>query len=241
MSNYYPPQPPFGAMYSSNGPVASSNAVNYPGMQQNYHQQQAYNPYWQNRSFSNGVTPPQSANGYAHHANAQGPAPPAFGAPVGQTMYGGYPNTAQYNTTPVHLQTAAPNSALDATPYTPQPLVNLNQNHSASNEAVTNDTPGPQLFLKEPVVNLVPPAVPTNLSPDLEDGELSSGELSNSADDLYADTTGVNDNRPLELPKSHASLEKPGSRKSYDSFDSGKSELQGQPPQNRSCGVITKD
>ena len=219
MSNHHP-QPPYGTMYSSNPPVVSSTTASFPGMQQYHHQPQAYNPYWQSQSLSNGMSFALNTNGYAHHANAQGANPPALSGGVVQEPYGGYANAAQYSTAPTHFHTAVPNSAYAATPYTPQPLVS--SNHHMSQEAVINNPPSPQPSPAAPVVNFEGPEAAKNPSPELEDGELSSGELSNSMDDFYAETTGMGERPPHEPTQLFASeLEKTNHRDSFDSFDSG--------------------
>lgn len=167
----------------------------------------------------------QSTNGYAHPSNTHGAHAPAFSAGVVQAPYGGYANAAQYKTTPTHLQAVVPNPAYDATPYTPQPLVNSNP--STSHEAGANNLPSPQLPQKASVVDLQAPTAAKKPSLHLEDGELSGGDLSNLVDDLYADTARIHERSPPDFTQPYASeIEKVNRGDSYDSFGSGTCGLQ---------------
>ena len=203
-------------------PVA---ATNY-GMHQYQNQPQGYHPFWQSQGSSNGLSYPQNANGFnAHHTNAQVATPPAFSAGIPSTPYGGYANTAQYNTAPAQFHSSVPSTAYATTPWLHQPAVSLN--HSSAYKTAVSDPSSRQRSPPVPPRDLEEPLGTKRPSAELEDGELSSGKSRKLSEDHNNNTEVVQERSTPELLRSHITdLNRRGDIDSSPKLDGG------------TCGVL---
>ena len=219
MSNHHPPPPPYGAMYNTNPPMAPSTQAGFPGMQQSPYHNWASAPYWPVQSPSDGSSMAQNTNGYAHHTNTQGVTPPVYSSGAAQALYAGYPKMVQYNATPPTAYPPMPNTSYAATTHVPQAAVRTNHNPSYTPAAIVPTSL--QSSLAAPNTILDQPEPEKASEPELEDGELSSGELSNSTEDLYGDAIEIYQRSPQEAAQSQASkLDKSNDEESLESCES---------------------
>lgn len=172
----YPPPPPYGPPFNTNGHIAPPVTAYNPGVPQHTYHQHGQAPYYYGQSQPNGQPPNPHMNSYSYHVNGQG-TPPIPGHPVNSTAFVGYGNQVYHGAIPpppylpTQIQSGVP-------PYVPQsaphfPTISNNTSHSTP---ITPIAINAQEVVKLQETNIESPNHSTPHASELEDGEVNDGE-----------------------------------------------------------------